>query len=226
MEEIVKVENVKKEYKLGNTSIFALKGIDLILHPGFYLIMGPSGSGKSTFLNLIGALDKPTEGNVYVNGNLLNDMPDKKITDLRRNKIGFVFQAYSLLPVLNVHDNIEYPIIKNVKSKEERDFRIENILREVGLEGYEKRYPRELSGGQQQRVAIARALVSNPKLIIADEPTANLDSKTGELILDLFKTMQDKHGMSIILSSHDEYVIERVEKHIVLRDGLIVGGTK
>ncbi|HHF42809.1 MAG TPA: ABC transporter ATP-binding protein, partial [Candidatus Aminicenantes bacterium] len=200
----------------------ALRGIDLSIYPGeFTAIVGPSGSGKTTFLNLISGLDRPTAGQVWIKGRLLAEMSDKELSDFRRDNLGFIFQAYNLIPVLTVEENVEYIMLLQGVPKEERRRRVRQILKEVGLEGFEKRRPPQLSGGQQQRVAVARAMVSNPSLILADEPTANLDSETGGGLLDMMRELNTKTGMTFIFSTHDENVMRRARRLIILKDGRV-----
>lgn len=218
---VISIHNLKKSYQMGKVSVPALRGITYDFLEGFTVIAGPSGSGKSTLLNIIGCLDKPNEGQVFFNGDSLTDFKEKDLSRLRRTKIGFIFQSFSLIPVLSVFDNVEYPILKSGISVKERRDRVRIMLESVGLKGYLKRFPRELSGGQMQRVAIARALISHPKLIIADEPTANLDSKTGKNIIQLLEQMQKDHGASIIIASHDENVLKHVNRQVFIKDGLI-----
>ncbi|WGK70003.1 ABC transporter ATP-binding protein [Candidatus Haliotispira prima] len=219
---IVECRDVVKHYYPGSTKVEALRGLNVSFYPGFNLILGPSGSGKSTALNLIGCLDTATFGEVFVNGQDVGLLSEAERCEFRRQNVGFIFQSFSLISSLDLMDNIEYPLYKNkAVSAAERRERAENLLKEVGLEGYNKRFPRELSGGQQQRVAIARSLVANPKLLIADEPTASLDSETSAKILELLERIHDEFGTSIILASHDRNVIEHINRKVVLRDGVI-----
>ncbi len=219
---IVECIDVVKNYDLGNSKVLALRSLNVSFYSGFNLIVGPSGSGKSTALNLIGCLDTATEGQVLVNGQDTNLLSEAERCRFRRHNVGFIFQSFSLISCLNLQDNIEYPLYKNkaisVAKRRERAF---ELLREVGLEGYEKRFPRELSGGQLQRVAIARALIAQPKLVIADEPTASLDSETSAKILQLLQRIHDQFGTSIILASHDRNVMDRIQRKVTLRDGVI-----
>ena len=220
---ILELDNIYKTYKLGNTEVEAVKGISLSLQEGeFISIMGPSGSGKTTLLNLIGALDKPTKGVVYINGDNVNSMSDKDLTQLRRNKIGFVFQFYNLIPVLTCYENIELPLFIAGISKKERKLRVENLLKKMGLEKHRNHRPSELSGGQQQRVAIARALMMNPKVILADEPTGNLDTKTGDEILNILENLNKDFDVTVILVTHEKVVAERTKRKIYIKDGVIV----
>ena len=220
---IIKTENLKKDYKEGSVVVHAIRGINFNIREGeFSAIVGPSGCGKTTFLNLISGLDIPDEGKVWLDDKLISDMSGKQLSDFRRDNIGFIFQAYNLIPVLTIEENIEYIMLLQGISKEERHRRVLEILEEVGLEGYEDRKPYQLSGGQQQRVAIARAMVSKPKIILADEPTANLDSKTGSELLDMMKKLNEETGMTFLFSTHDKMVMERAKRVITLKDGEII----
>ena len=219
---IIVTENLKKNYKDHENIVRAVRGIDLIIKAGeFSAIVGPSGSGKTTLLNIISGLDSPTEGKVWLDSKLLSDMNGKQLSDFRRDHIGFIFQAYNLIPVLRVEENIEYIMLLQGISKSERKARVKDILEEIGMDGYERRFPPKLSGGQQQRVAIARAMVSKPDLILADEPTANLDQKTGSDLLDMMRELNKKTGMTFLFSTHDPMVKERADRVITLVDGLI-----
>ncbi len=220
---IIKTENLKKDYKEDGVVVHAIRGIDLTVEEGeFSAIVGPSGCGKTTLLNLISGLDTPDEGKVWLSGKLISDMSGKELSDFRRDNIGFIFQAYNLIPVLTVEENIEYIMLLQGIPKEERHKRVLEILDAVKLSGLENRRPTQLSGGQQQRVAIARAMVSNPKIILADEPTANLDSKTGSELLDMMAELNEKTGMTFLFSTHDKMVMERAKRVIVLKDGQII----
>jgi putative ABC transport system ATP-binding protein len=219
---IIVTEDVKKTYKDNGVEVRAVRGVDLTISPGeFTAIVGPSGSGKTTFLNIISGLDTPTDGKVWLNGRPLSEMKGKELSDFRRDHIGFIFQAYNLIPVLTVEENVEYIMLLQGVPKAERHKRVMEILEEVGLNEYAHRLPAKLSGGQQQRVAIARAMVSNPDLILADEPTANLDSQTGSELLDMMKDLNEKKGMTFLFSTHDEMIMERARRVITLRDGII-----
>lgn len=220
---VIIAENIKKTYSDGGIPVQAVRGINLTIETEeFTAIVGPSGSGKTTFLNIISGLDTPTEGKVYLNGKLISEMSGKELSDFRRDNIGFIFQAYNLIPVLKVEENIEYIMLLQGISKEERHGRVLEILEQVGLKGYENRKPPQLSGGEQQRVAIARAMASKPLLILADEPTANLDSETGLALLNMMRALNDKTGMTFIFSTHDELVMEKAKRLITLKDGRIV----
>jgi putative ABC transport system ATP-binding protein len=220
----IRVENVKKTYPLGSTEVLALKGVSLAVKSGeFTTIAGPSGCGKSTLLNLIGCMDKPTEGQVYIEGQSTQALSDHKLTELRLLKLGFIFQSFNLIPVLSVFQNVEFPLLLQAQlSTAERKERVESLLREVGLQDHMKNRANELSGGQRQRVAVARALVTNPKIVLADEPTANLDSATGEKIIDLMKHINVTHGTTFVFSTHDPHVMEHATRVIRLKDGLLV----
>ena len=214
------IKSLKKKYYLGKIAIHALKGIDLIINKGdFAAIMGPSGSGKSTLLNLIGCLDYPSGGEIPLQDSLLNA---NVINEKKLNQIGFIFQTFNLIPVLNVYENIELPlIIRNDISSNDKKERINYLIDRVGLSGHIKHKPSELSGGQQQRVAIARALVSRPEIILADEPTANLDSETGIEIIELMYQINQKEKTTFIFSTHDSKIVKRASNVFLLRDGLI-----
>ncbi len=220
---IISTEKLVKTYKDNGVEAKAVRGIDLKIDSGeFTAVVGPSGSGKTTFLNLISGLDTPTSGIVLINGKLISDMKGRELSDFRRDNIGFVFQSYNLIPVLTVEENIEYIMLLQGISKEERHERVINILDEVGLKGMESRRPTQLSGGQQQRVAIARAMVSRPSLILADEPTANLDSHMGSELLDMMRELNKTTGMTFLFSTHDRMIMERATRLITLQDGLVI----
>ncbi|MCK5832035.1 ABC transporter ATP-binding protein [bacterium] len=221
-ENIILTENVKKTYDGKGVPVEAVRGVDLKIENGeFSALVGPSGSGKTTFLNLISGLDTPTDGKVWLNGRLMSEMSGKELSDFRRDHIGFIFQAYNLIPVLTVEENIEYIMLLQGIPKDERHRRVLEILEEVGLEGFEGRVPPKLSGGQQQRVAVARAMVARPSIILADEPTANLDSATSGALLDTMHKLNKKTGMTFLFSTHDQIVIDRAERVITLTDGKI-----
>jgi len=220
---IIVTEKVKKDYKDDDIIVRAIRGIDLKIKAGeFTAIVGPSGSGKTTFLNIISGLDYPTDGQVWLDKKLLTDMSGKELSDFRRDHIGFIFQAYNLIPVLTVEENIEYIMLLQGVSKAERHQRVIEILEEIGMKDFERRFPPKLSGGQQQRVAIARAMVSQPGLILADEPTANLDQTTGAELLDMMRELNQKTGMTFLFSTHDRMVMERADRVITLKDGKVV----
>ncbi len=222
-EYIIVTEKVKKNYEDDDIIIRAVRGIDLKIKSGeFTALVGPSGSGKTTFLNIISGLDNPSDGKVWLNNKLLSEMSGKELSDFRRDHIGFIFQAYNLIPVLTVEENIEYIMLLQGVSKNERHQKVREILEDIGMEGSERRFPPKLSGGQQQRVAIARAMVSQPELILADEPTANLDQTTGGELLDMMRELNRKTGMTFLFSTHDRMVMERADRVITLMDGLVV----
>ncbi len=222
MAHVIVTEGVTKVYSDDGVPVHALRGIDLsIEHGEFAALVGPSGSGKTTLLNIISGLDTPTDGKVWLNGNLLSRMSGNALSDFRRDNIGFVFQAYNLISVLTVEENIEYIMLLQKVSKSERHERVLATLDEVGLGGMESRKPTQLSGGQQQRVAIARAMVSQPAIILADEPTANLDSKIGAELLDMMYRLNMQSGMTFIFSTHDPMVMARARRLITLKDGQI-----
>ncbi len=218
------VKDIVKKYLLGRTQIEALQGVSLSINEGEMIcIMGPSGSGKSTLLNIIGCLDKPDRGEVFIDNKSISGLSRNALAELRANMIGFIFQTFNLIPVLNVYENIEFPlhINKSQTGKEEKNKRIMNLIDEVGLREFINHRPDELSGGQRQRVAIARALVTNPKIILADEPTANLDSKTAESILKLMKTLNREEKVTFVFSTHDSSITNYSNALYRLRDGLI-----
>ncbi|HQJ43397.1 MAG TPA: ABC transporter ATP-binding protein [Candidatus Aminicenantes bacterium] len=219
---LIETEGLIKTYSDNGVQVPALRGVDLTIHAGeFTAIVGPSGSGKTTLLNIISGLDKPTSGKVWLDGRPVSDMSGAELSDFRRDHIGFIFQAYNLIPVLKVEENIEYIMLLQGVPKEERHRRVHDILRDVDLEDYAHRYPNRLSGGQQQRVAIARAMVSHPLMILADEPTANLDSKTGADLLDMMRHLNAEHGMTFIFSTHDRMIVDKAKRVIIIRDGLV-----
>ena len=219
---VVKAENVVKDYGLNGTTVHALRGVSLEFEGGeFAAIAGPSGSGKSTFLHLVGCLDTITAGTMQVGGADMGKMSRADLALLRRRSIGFIFQAYNLIPVLTVEENIGFPLtLLGVPRGEIRE-RVAQSLKDVGLEDMARRRPKEMSGGQQQRVAIARALVKKPALILADEPTANLDSKIGREILELMLALNEKEGTTFIFSTHDAMVMDHARRIVRIRDGQI-----
>ena len=220
---LLKLENVRKIYRQGKIEVPALRGVDLAVEKAeFTTVFGPSGSGKTTLLNMIGALDKPTDGTVTVDGNNIGKMSENALAMLRRKHIGFIFQSYNLLPVLSAYENVEFAlrIARGNQGEETRD-KVLGLLRSVGLGGLENRKPGELSGGQKQRVAIARALIKEPKLILADEPTANLDSATSREILKIMMKMNEELHTAFIFSTHDPMVMEYASRLLEIRDGLI-----
>jgi putative ABC transport system ATP-binding protein len=221
---VVQIRSVSKIYPLGKTQVQALRGISLNFEAGeFTTIAGPSGCGKSTLLNLVGCMDVPTEGEVLVEGTSISTLSDKAMTKLRLDKLGFIFQSFNLIPVLTVFQNIEFPLLLQGKySPKERNSRIEQLIEEVGLKDQSQQRSNELSGGQRQRVAIARALVTSPRIVLADEPTANLDSATGERIIDLMKEINRTHRTTFIFSTHDPQVMKHAGRIVRLKDGKVV----
>ena len=221
-QQVIFTEDLTKTYSANDVPVYALRGINLTITAGeFTAIVGPSGSGKTTFLNIISGLDQPTEGKVWLSEELISNMSGRQLSDFRRDNIGFIFQAYNLIPVLTVGENIEYIMLLQGIPKRERHQRVVDILEVVGLAGYIDRKPPQLSGGQQQRVAIARAMVSQPTIILADEPTANLDSKTGSELLEMMYQLNKKTGMTFVFSTHDQTVMDKAQRLITLKDGLI-----
>ena len=222
MSNVIEIQNLTRKYGKGVAEVIAVNQLSLNIEYGeFTAIIGPSGSGKSTLLNLIGGLDNSDEGQIILAGNNLASMSGKKMSDFRRDHIGFIFQAYNLIPVLSAAENIEYIMLLQGISNTERSKRVEEMLHLVGLEGLGNRRPSELSGGQQQRVAVARAMASKPEIILADEPTANLDSKTGASLLDMMKGLNEDKGVTFVFSTHDEMIMKRAKRLIHLRDGSI-----
>lgn len=221
---IVELKDVKKIYPLGKTEVPALKGVSFSIEKGdFISIAGPSGSGKSTILNMIGCIDTPTEGEVVIDGRATSGLKDKEITRLRHDFLGFIFQSFNLIPVLNVYENIEFPLLlgKSALSKGEQKEWITFLMEEVGLTDWREHKPKELSGGQRQRVAIARALATKPRIVLADEPTANLDSRTSEDIIQLMKKVNRDMESTFIFSTHDPKIMNLADHVIQLEDGLV-----
>ncbi len=219
---IVECIDVRKTYRQGKVEVNALNGVNLsIERGGFMALAGPSGSGKTTMLNIIGGLDLADSGRVTVDGNALDEMTQSELASLRLQKVGFVFQAYNLIPVLTALENVEYVMLLQGVSRAERRERAKAILDDVGLEGKYDRRPSELSGGQQQRVAVARAIVSNPSIVLADEPTANLDSKAGTGLLEMMRQMNERKRATFIFSTHDQMVMDYARRLVLIRDGLV-----
>jgi len=220
---LLELRKVKKIYKQGKIEVPALRGVDLTVEEGeFSTIFGPSGSGKTTLLNMIGCLDTPTEGEIQLNGNRISDLSKKELAMTRRYNIGFIFQSYNLIPVLTAYENVEFAIrlIGSLSEKKMRD-KVLKMLEEVGLKGKENRKPNELSGGEKQRVAVARALIKEPKIILADEPTANLDSETAQDVIKNMIKMNEELGTTFIFSTHDPQIMEYARRFINLKDGTI-----
>jgi len=223
MEHVFQLENVSKVFGEGAVQVKALNSINLEFHRGeFSALIGPSGSGKSTLLNIMSGLDTPTTGDVFLDGINISEMSGNKLCDFRRDHIGFIFQSFNLIPVLTVKENIEYIMLLQGVAEEKRLQRVEEILERIGLKGFNNRYPNQLSGGQQQRVAIARAIASQPSIILADEPTANLDSKTGTELIDLMAQLNADYGTTFIFSTHDQKIMDRARRLVTLEDGKIV----
>ncbi len=219
---VVELKGVTKDYRQGTVDVHALRGLDLMVQKREFLaICGPSGSGKTTALNLIGALDKATSGSVRLEGHNLNELSRRALSRLRRDRIGFVFQAYNLLPVLTAYENAETVLSLQGALVTERRNRVMKLLAEVGLEGMEDRRPNQLSGGQQQRVAIVRAIAANPAVVLADEPTANVDSETAETLLSIMEKLNHERGVTFIFSTHDPRVMEHARRIVRLVDGRI-----
>ncbi len=219
---IVSVRGLTREYQQGKITVKALQGVDLDIEEGeFTALMGPSGSGKTTLLNQVGALDEPTSGSVVVDGQELTKLRSGELSDLRLQRLGFIFQSYNLIPVLSAYENAEFVLMLQGMPREERERRVLDTLASVGLKGMEHRRPSELSGGQQQRVAVARAIAGRPALVLADEPTANLDSKTGADLIDLMKDLNESHGVTFVFATHDPKVKDAARRVVWLEDGMV-----
>jgi len=222
--DIIRTENIVKDYILGKIKVRALNGIDLQIQKGeFVAIMGPSGSGKSTLMHILGCLDSPTDGTYYLDDVLVSKMPKASLAAVRNRKIGFVFQSFNLLPHLNILKNVELPLMYGGMSKRKRTAKAKEVLQNVGLGDRLKHKPGELSGGQRQRVAIARAIVNEPSILLADEPTGNLDSQSGGDILEIFTELHSQ-GNTVIIVTHDQAIASRAERIIKIKDGKIVDG--
>ena len=222
---VIELKAVKKDYPLGATTVHALRGVDLAIREGdFISIIGPSGSGKTTLLNIIGCIDHATDGVVKINEKDITTHSDRELTDLRLHTIGFIFQTFNLIPVLTTRENVEFPLLlmkkENLSKKEIRE-RAEKLIEEVGLKDQIRQKPFELSGGQRQRVAIARALVTRPAIVLADEPTANLDSETGDMILKLMKELNTLEKTTFIFSTHDPDILKYANGVVKIKDGLM-----
>jgi len=225
---LIKAENIVKDYRVGEVLIRAIDGVSFgIEEASFVSFVGPSGSGKTTLLNLIGCLDSPTEGNLFVAGEDVKKLNRRERALFRGKNIGFIFQDFNLIPVLTVYENIEYPLImvQNVPARERKE-RVMKLLNAVGMLEQENKYPDQISGGEKQRVAIARALVTNPKLVLADEPTANLDHKTAYMVIELMKKMRDEFNTTFIFSTHDQKIVGEAEIIYTLEDGQIMNVRK
>ncbi|MBN1146577.1 MAG: ABC transporter ATP-binding protein [Anaerolineales bacterium] len=222
--EVAKIENVTRIFKIGEMETQALRGVSLSVQNGeFTALVGPSGSGKTTLLQLIGCLDKPTSGQVYINGKDVSKLNRNQRADMRRGSIGFIFQFFALIPTLSAYENIEMPLLLNGRSASERRERISELLAAVGLSDRTHHRPDQLSGGEQQRVAIARALAPRPALILADEPTANLDTANGKQVMEIMTRLNQETGVTFIFATHDPRVIQYARRVITLRDGLVDG---
>src|SRR5512135_483198 len=220
---ILQVESARKQYKLGTVTVDALAGVDLAVNKGeFVAIMGPSGSGKSTLLNLLGGLDQPSGGEVTLAGKRLSVLNDDQITLVRRRNVGFIFQFYNLVPTLSAEENVTLPLVIDGKRVQDHRQRIDQLLSLVGIADRRHHKPDELSGGQQQRVAIARAFVTDPSIVLADEPTGNLDSKSGKAILELLRHSCDELGHTIVMVTHDAYAASYADRVVFLKDGRVV----
>jgi putative ABC transport system ATP-binding protein len=224
---VVSTRGVTRTFQLGDVAVRALRGVDFDLERGeFAAVAGPSGSGKTTLFNLIGGLDEPSDGAVFVDGKPLSGMSRKTLSRLRLDKIGFVFQAYNLIPVLTAYENVEYPLILKKVPAAERKQRVEALLDAVGLKEMMHRRPAQMSGGQQQRIAIARSLVCDPVVVLADEPTANVDSETGADLLDLMRRLNREKGITFLFSTHDPAVMKAARRLVRLKDGRIVSDVR
>lgn len=224
--EVVKVENLTKIYKVGDVETRALGGVNLTVEPGeFMALVGPSGSGKTTLLQLIGCLDQPTSGTITIDGKEVSKLNRNQRADVRKSMIGFIFQFFALIPTLSAYENIELPLLLNDTPIEKRKERVTYLLDAVDLKDRASHKPDQLSGGQQQRVAIARALATDPRLILADEPTANLDTPNGRQVMEIMTRLNKETGVTFIFATHDPRVIEFAQRVVTLRDGLIVENT-
>jgi putative ABC transport system ATP-binding protein len=220
--EIIKVKNLEKTYQDNGVPVHAIRGVDLdILKGEFLVIAGPSGSGKTTLLNMIGALDTPTKGNIYFEGEDITQKNKNELSSFRLHKLGFIFQAYNLIPVLTALENIEFSMMLLEVPEKEREEKALKLMDELGIKDLANKRPNEMSGGQQQRVAVARAIINNPSIVLADEPTANLDSKTAGHLLDLMQKMNEEKNITFIFSSHDKQVMNRAKRLLILKDGVI-----
>ena len=222
MDNVVEIKNVFKSYELGSTTVYALRGLSLSIRRGeFAALIGASGSGKTTLLNLVGCLDDVDSGEILIENVAVQKLKEDEKSELRNHKIGFIFQSFNLIPVLSVHENVEIPLTIRNMTAEERSKKVRAALKDVGLEEFAEHRPDQLSGGQRQRVAIARALVTEPLLILADEPTANLDSKTAHHIIDLMMELNKKRNTTFFFCTHDEKLMSRVDRIVKISDGVI-----
>lgn len=221
-ETVIATHNLTKTYKLGKQKITALENVNINIHKGeFVAITGSSGSGKSTLLQMIGCLDKPTSGTVSVEGQETTKLKDSSLSELRQDAIGFIFQSFYLQPFLRLDDNLAVPAMFTDKKKQDINEKVERLLRRVGLSERAKHFPKELSGGQIQRAAIARAMINNPRIILADEPTGNLDSTNSQAIIDLFRTIRDNLGTTIVVVTHNSSIAKQADRVIKLKDGVV-----
>jgi len=223
MTDVLQTTDLRKQYQMGEVAVDALRGVDFVVHQGeFVAIMGPSGSGKSTLMNMIGCLDQPTSGQVYVNGRDVSRLNRNQRADVRRGSIGFIFQFFALIPTLTAYENVEMPLLLVGQSASERRKRVTDLLEAVGLTDRAHHRPDQLSGGEQQRVAIARALASRPAIILADEPTANLDTPNGRQVMEIMTRLNQETGVTFVFATHDPRVIKYARRVVTLRDGLVV----
>jgi putative ABC transport system ATP-binding protein len=224
MSTLVRIHDVHKEYRRGSERIDVLQGVNVEIERGEFLaLMGPSGSGKTTLLNLLGGLDRPTRGTIEVDGVQIDRLPDRSLSKWRARHVGFIFQLYNLLPVLTAERNVELPLLLTKLSRRDRKARVGTALRVVGLSDRARHFPRQLSGGQEQRVGIARAIVTDPTLLLCDEPTGDLDRKSGDEILDLLQTLNGEHGKTIVMVTHDPHAAERAGRLVHLEKGELIG---
>lgn len=218
----IRVHGVRKEYRLGKTVVHALRGVDLDVEPGELIsIVGPSGCGKTTLLNLVGCIDRPTEGTIHIDGVDIAALSDDAEADLRLHTIGFIFQSFNLVPVLTVAENVALPMMLAGADRTTRDERARSLLEAVGIGEYAEHRPDELSGGQRQRVAVARALVNRPRVVIADEPTANLDSESGALVMDVMRRLNETEEVTLVFSTHDPDILRYANRVVRMRDGVL-----
>jgi len=225
--EVTKVINATRDFKIGEMETHALRGVNLSIEDGeFTALVGPSGSGKTTLLQLIGLLDQPTSGQVYINGNDATRLNRNQRADLRKGTIGFIFQFFALIPTLTAYENVEMPLLLNGTKPAERKKRVNEVLEAVGLSDRAHHRPDQLSGGQQQRVAVARALAINPRVILADEPTANLDTENGKQVMDIMQRLNKETGVTFVFATHDPRVIDYANRVVTLQDGLITNDSK